>query len=115
MALIWRHRAVQDRVRRQAHCGLLLLFMALAWIMPVLPVYGQHTAVSPAFEEAEEITTQNDPSLSDSVRRIHQETGGNILGVERVSIQGNSINRVKYLDEHGRVRYMDDVEKAETP
>ena len=47
-------------------------------------------------------------SLSDSVRRVQRETGGRILGAERVPYEGRDINRVKYMDERGRVRYMDD-------
>ena len=47
-------------------------------------------------------------SLSDSVRLVQRETGGRILGAERVPYDGRDINRVKYMDERGRVRYMDD-------
>jgi len=47
-------------------------------------------------------------SLSDAVRRVQRSTGGHILGVEQVPFDGRSINRVKYMDERGRVRYMDD-------
>ena len=47
-------------------------------------------------------------SLSDSVRRVQRETGGRILGAERVPYDGRAINRVKYMDDRGRVRYMDD-------
>lgn len=47
-------------------------------------------------------------SLSDAVRRVQRTTGGHILGAERVPYDGRDINRVKYMDERGRVRYMDD-------
>ena len=47
-------------------------------------------------------------SLSDAVRRVQRSTGGQILGAERIPFDGRSINRVKYMDDHGRVRYMDD-------
>ena len=47
-------------------------------------------------------------SLSDAVRRVQRETGGQVLGAERVQFDGRDINRVKVLDRHGRVRYMDD-------
>ena len=49
-----------------------------------------------------------DRSLSDAVRRVQRETGGRILGAERVPYDGRDINRVKYIDDRGRVRYMDD-------
>jgi len=54
-------------------------------------------------------------SLSESVRRVYQQTGGRILSVESVPADGHSINRVKYMDIHGRVRYMDDVDNVPEP
>lgn len=48
-------------------------------------------------------------SLSDAVRRVQRTTGGHILGAERVPFDGRDINRVKYMDDRGRVRYMDDA------
>ena len=50
----------------------------------------------------------NRSSLSDSVRRAQRETGGQVLGAERVQFDGREINRVKVMDDRGRVRYMDD-------
>ena len=50
----------------------------------------------------------NRSSLSDSVRRAQRESGGQILGAERVQFDGREINRVKVMDDRGRVRYMDD-------
>ena len=47
--------------------------------------------------------------LSDSVRRIERTTRGQVLSAERVPYDGRNINRIKILDERGRVRvYMDD-------
>ena len=54
-----------------------------------------------------------DRSLSDAVRHVQRTTGGHILGAERVPYDGGSINRVKYMDERGRVRYMDDPVQRE--
>ncbi|WP_345783843.1 hypothetical protein [Stenotrophomonas sp. YIM B06876] len=51
-------------------------------------------------------------SLSDAVRRVQRETGGRILGAERVPYDGRDINRVKFMDDRGRVRYMDDPAPA---
>lgn len=51
-------------------------------------------------------------SLSDAVRRVQRSTGGQILGAEQIPFDGRSINRVKYMDDHGRVRYMDDPAPA---
>ena len=50
----------------------------------------------------------NRSSLSDSVRRAQRESGGQVLGAERVQFDGREINRVKVMDDRGRVRYMDD-------
>lgn len=52
--------------------------------------------------------------MSDSVRRVKESTGGQILGVERVPFEGRDINRVKYVDGKGRVRYMDDPPSPRT-
>lgn len=51
---------------------------------------------------------QNSSSLSDAVRRVQRQTGGQVLGAERVQFDGRDINRVKVIDDRGRVRYMDD-------
>lgn len=59
--------------------------------------------------QRESVMPQRNPaSLSDSVRRAQRETGGQILGAERVQFDGREINRVKVMDDRGRVRYMDD-------
>ncbi len=48
-------------------------------------------------------------SMSDSVRRVRNETGGQVLSVERMQYEGREINRVKYIDDRGRVRTQDDA------
>lgn len=48
-------------------------------------------------------------SMSDSVRRVRSETGGQVLSVERMQYDGRDVNRVKYIDDRGRVRTQDDV------
>lgn len=48
-------------------------------------------------------------SLSDSVRRVERDRGGRVLGAERIPYDGRDVNRVKWMDDRGRVRvYMDD-------
>jgi len=50
-----------------------------------------------------------DDALSDSVRRIERSTRGQVLSAERVPYDGRSVNRIKIVDDRGRVRvYMDD-------
>ena len=55
-------------------------------------------------------TRQHDSdALSDSVRRIERSTRGQVLSAERVPFDGRDVNRIKTVDDHGRVRvYMDD-------
>lgn len=48
-------------------------------------------------------------ALADSVRRVQSRTGGQVLSAERIPFEGRDINRVKVVDDSGRVRvYMDD-------
>lgn len=47
--------------------------------------------------------------LSDSVRRVERETRGQVLSAERLQYDGRELNRVKVVDDKGRVRvYVDD-------
>ncbi len=61
----------------------------------------------PPQRQADPPSRPNRSSLSDSVRRAQRETGGQILGAEQVPFEGRNITRVKYMDDRGRVRYMD--------
>ncbi len=50
-----------------------------------------------------------DDALSNSVRRIERNTRDQVLSAERIPFDGRDVNRIKTVDEHGRVRvYMDD-------
>ena len=60
----------------------------------------------------------SDDALSDSVRRIERSTRGQVLSAERVPYDGRNVNRIKVIDDRGRVRvYMDDPQnpKARQP
>lgn len=46
-------------------------------------------------------------SMSEAIRHVQRTTGGQILGAEQVPFEGRSITRIKYMDDRGRVRYMD--------
>ena len=63
---------------------------------------------APAEPRRDAMPPRSPASLSDSVRRAQRETGGQVLGAERVQYDGREINRVKVMDDRGRVRYMDD-------
>ena len=74
-----------------------------------MPAPAQHEGPRPAEPEpARRSERLEHDSVSDAVRRVHKTTGGQILGAERVPYDGGNITRVKYLDDRGRVRYMDD-------
>lgn len=48
-------------------------------------------------------------SLADSVRRVEREERGQVLSAERIEFDGRNVNRIKAIDEQGRVRvYLDD-------
>lgn len=58
---------------------------------------------------------RNDDPLSDSVRRVQRTTGSQVLSAERVPYDGRSLNRIKTVDDHGRVRvYMDDPQQPQS-
>lgn len=55
-------------------------------------------------------------SMSDSVRRIERSTRGRVLSVERMHSEGRDLNRVKVMDDSGRVRvYVDDPNSRNRP
>ena len=67
-----------------------------------------------AFPRAEERAHRS--SMSDSVRRVRNETGGQVLSVERMQYDGRDVTRIKVVDDEGRVRiYMDDPQPASEP
>ncbi len=54
-----------------------------------------------------------DDALSNSVRRIERNTRNQVLSAERIPFDGRDVNRIKAVDEHGRVRvYLDDPQSA---
>ena len=51
----------------------------------------------------------HDRELSDAVRRVVREQRGRVLSAERVQYEGREVNRIKVIDDQGRVRvYVDD-------
>ena len=54
-------------------------------------------------------------ALSDAVRRVERATNGQVLSAERVQFDGRDVNRVKIIDDRGRVRvYWDDPQPRRT-
>ncbi len=55
-------------------------------------------------------------ALSEAVRRVERNTQGQVLSAERVPYDGRNVNRIKIVDDHGRVRvYMDDPKSQKKP
>ena len=87
----------------------LLSFVALAALGSTASPALAQSAGDPPPVHRPEMPRQNPAnSLSDAVRRAQRETGGQVLGAERIQFDGRDINRVKVMDDSGRVRYMDD-------
>ena len=60
----------------------------------------------------QESRRSRDDGLADSVRRIERTTRGRVINAERVQSDGRDINRIKVMDERGRIRvYMDDPQQ----
>ena len=65
--------------------------------------------------ERRERQRRQEDTLPDSVRRIERRTRGQVLSAERVPYEGRDLNRIKVIDEHGRVRvFMDDPTRPPT-
>lgn len=76
---------------------------------------GNGAGTQSAEETARRRPVRHD-ALADSVRRVQSRTGGQVLSAERVPFDGRDINRVKVVDERGRVRvYMDDPASRRPP
>ena len=59
---------------------------------------------------------QGHDDLSDSVRRVERDTRGRVLSAERVPYDGRDVNRIKVVDQSGRVRViMDDPDQKPSP
>jgi|GEM_PF-875928 len=123
MFLLWRHppheiaqKIIQFIILQflSLH-GLFILGVLLAVSVATVSVLAQEAQEDnqrQASTSVQELGIGGGRSLSESVRHVYQQTGGRILSVERVPADGHSINRVKYVDIHGRVRYMDDVDSV---
>lgn len=94
-----------------------MLLLAVCLFLGGEPAWARPPAGGPPAPTMPRVPRQARPvdPLSDSVRRIERTTRGQVLSAERVPFDGRNINRIKILDERGRVRvYMDDPQ-APTP
>lgn len=74
-------------------------------------------AAPPAMPPSATASRQHsDDALSDSVRRVERSTRAQVLSAERVPFDGRDVNRIKTVDDRGRVRvFMDDPQSGPPP
>ena len=82
---------------------------ASAWALPQPPGRGPEQQRRDQQKGAEHDRRDDQGALSDAVRRAERATRGQVLSAERVQFDGRDVNRVKVVDDRGRVRvYWDD-------
>lgn len=55
---------------------------------------------------------RRDDGMGESVRRVERSSGGRVISAERIQSDGRDVNRIKVMDDRGRVRvYMDDPQQ----
>ncbi|HZX80929.1 MAG TPA: hypothetical protein VFE72_08275 [Lysobacter sp.] len=64
---------------------------------------------------AAQVDRRQERSLADDVRRVQRATRGQILSAERVPFDGRDMNRIKVLDETGRVRVITEASERPRP
>ncbi len=66
--------------------------------------------------QSESRRSRRDDGLSESIRRIQRSTRGQVISAERMQSDGRDVNRIKVMDDRGRVRvYMDDPQQRRGP
>ena len=95
--------------------SLLLLALLGGTSALALAAPQQHGRKPPQPAEQQARGPRNNDSLSDSVRKVQRDTRGQVLSAERVPYEGRNLNRIKVVDERGRVRvYMDDPQQSQS-
>ena len=78
---------------------------------------GQGMQDNPRREEpqrGERGDRQRGGSLADSVRRFERASGDRVLSAERMQADGRDVNRIKAMDDRGRVRvFVDDPQQRQ--
>jgi hypothetical protein len=94
-----------------------MLSLAAALLMAVAPAHAQQKRDRGAERTeqgaAERLQRQRrQDTLSDSIRRVERSTRGQVLRAERMQSDGRDVNRIKVVDDSGRVRvYLDDPQQ----
>lgn len=92
----------------------LMSALALALVAVALPVSAQDRGERGDRDERGNSQSQDpqrsrNDALSDAVRRIERANRGQVLSAERMQYDGREVNRIKVLDDDGRIRiYMDE-------
>lgn len=93
--------------RRQAAPLTLAFAVACAMATVAAPAWAQGQPQQAPPQQQERPSDHR--ALSDAVRRVERATNGQVLSAERVQFDGRDVNRVKIIDDRGRVRvYWDD-------
>lgn len=102
------HRALSSQPRFPMSLRCLLPSCLFAVLLVVASVAA--VAAPPSRRTLPSVpAARSDDALSDSVRRIERSTRSQVLSAERVPFDGRNVNRIKSVDDRGRVRvYMDD-------
>jgi hypothetical protein len=94
------------RRRLLSLCALAVLVAAV-----VAPAWGQEPRAERPRAERAEPRARGD-SLAESVRRFERSRGDRVLSAERMHSDGRDLNRIKAMDDRGRVRaYVDDPQR----
>ena len=91
----------------------LCLFAALVAVMAPVRADDPRRGRGPERVERQDVERMSrqrrQDDLSDAVRRIERSTRGQVLSAERMQSDGRDVNRIKVVDDRGRVRiYTDD-------
>lgn len=93
------------------------LLAAMSGVAFAAPGGGRGAAPPPPVDRGNDSRPRDDDGLSNSVRRVERSTRGQqVLSAERVPFDGRDVNRIKTVDDHGRVRvFMDDPRSTQPP
>jgi hypothetical protein len=90
-----------------------LVVVACASLGAVGGVAAQQPPRPPPPEAPPRAREGDSDALSDAVRRIERANRGQVLSAERMEYDGRPVNRIKVVDDEGRVRiYMDEPPPA---
>ncbi|HHW4679964.1 MAG TPA: PepSY domain-containing protein [Xylella taiwanensis] len=84
-----------------SHCCLAIVFVMASLV--AYPVWAQDPSSHPDGHGLLPRNGSKNNTLSDAIRQVQRTTGGQILGAEQVQFGGRYIQRIKYMNNDGRV------------